>query len=308
MLVERIVIIRDKTCLEQLVERFNSKGQASFYIEANGGDFNTYEKEHHHFYKALDIVESYFIRNYKIKIIDRSFLPTYIFSQTDLIVVMGQDGLVANTAKYAGNKAILSINPDEGRYDGILLQSTLGDFKSSFEAFINGTATIIEVTMAKATLNDGQELLAFNDFYIGASSHVSSRYKISYGEREEFQSSSGIIISTGAGSTGWLSSVCNMTYNVSRLLSDSVTSPEISMEWDADRLFFVTREPFRSKVSGTELGCGIINNKNRLIIESQMTTNGVIFSDGIESDFMVFNTGARVEITLANHKAQLISL
>ena len=221
---------------------------------------------------------------------------------------MGQDGLVANTAKYAGNKAILSINPDEGRYDGILLQSTLGDFKSSFEAFINGTATIIEVTMAKATLNDGQELLAFNDFYIGASSHVSSRYKISYGEREEFQSSSGIIISTGAGSTGWLSSVCNMTYNVSRLLSDSVTSPEISMEWDADRLFFVTREPFRSKVSGTELGCGIINNKNRLIIESQMTTNGVIFSDGIESDFMVFNTGARVEITLANHKAQLISL
>jgi hypothetical protein len=56
-------------------------------------------------------------------------------------------------------------------------------------------------------LSDGQRLLAFNDLYLGARTHVSARYTLRYGERADSQSSSGIIVSTGAGLSGWLSSV-----------------------------------------------------------------------------------------------------
>ena len=66
------------------------------------------------------------------------------------------------------------------------------------------------VSMAETKLNDGQRLLAFNDFFIGTSSHVSARYTISFGDISEFHSSSGIVVSTPAGSTGWLSSMINM--------------------------------------------------------------------------------------------------
>jgi hypothetical protein len=64
--------------------------------------------------------------------------------------------------------------------------------------------------MARATLGDGQSLLAFNDLLVGRKTHVSARYHlIMHGRRSEDQSSSGIIVSTDAGFTGWLSSVLN---------------------------------------------------------------------------------------------------
>ncbi len=40
---ESVIIIRDKTRLEQLIERFNSKAQAKFYIKSSGGDFDFFE-------------------------------------------------------------------------------------------------------------------------------------------------------------------------------------------------------------------------------------------------------------------------
>jgi hypothetical protein len=159
--------------------------------------------------------------------------------------------------------------------------------------------------MAKATLNDGQELLAFNDFYIGADSHVSSKYSIEYKGIKEQQSSSGIIVSTGAGSTGWLSSIFNMTNNISDYFHNE-SHCSTKLEWNANQLVFVVREPFLSKQSQTKIGYGIIGANNTLKIESNMPTKGIIFSDGIESDFLNFNTGSVVKIGLADEKANLV--
>ena len=83
MKFERAIIIRDKTRLEQLIERFNSKAQAKFYIESSGGDFNFYELEHDIFYVALLKVKSDLRGILKHKVINRSFLPTYIFTEND---------------------------------------------------------------------------------------------------------------------------------------------------------------------------------------------------------------------------------
>ncbi|WP_422104430.1 sugar kinase [Winogradskyella sp.] len=303
---ESIIIIRDKTRLEQLIERFNSKAQAKFYIESSGGDFNHLEEEHQQFYASLEILKTSVPKGLKLKIIQRSFLPTYIFTEMDIIVVIGQDGLVANTAKYVNGLPIVGINPDMERYDGILLKHRPEAFSGLMKQMMNGPFDTVQVTMAKATLNDGQSLLAFNDFYIGADSHVSSRYKISFDNREEQQSSSGIIVSTGAGSTGWLSSVFNMANNINIHHHRNPDLYSNILEWNADQLIFVVREPFLSKMSQTTIGYGIITKEAPLTIESQMPTKGIIFSDGIEADYLNFNSGSTVEISIANEKANLV--
>ena len=302
---EKAIVIRDKTRLEQLIERFNSKAQARFYIESSGGDFEQYETEHHTFYESLKTVQHVISKSFKSKVIDRSFLPTYMFSDSELIIVIGQDGLVANTAKYVGKLPLVGINPDSSQYDGVLLPFNPSDLTKVIHDLITDRHEIKAVTLAEAKLQDGQRLLGFNDFYIGASSHISSRYLITYNGENENQSSSGIIVSTGAGSTGWLSSIFNMAYNVHKFAEKEERNIRAKLNWGDEKLIFVVREPFLSKVTQIGIGYGVITANKKLKIESKMPTGGVIFSDGIESDFLNFNSGSVVEIGIAREKAHL---
>ena len=58
---------------------------------------------------------------YPVRSIDRTFLPNFDFGRCVLVVVVGPDGLVANTAKYVGDLPIIGVNPDPRRNDGVLL-------------------------------------------------------------------------------------------------------------------------------------------------------------------------------------------
>lgn len=306
MQFDKALIIRDKTRLEQLIERFNSKAQAKFYIESSGGNFEQYEAEHNTFYNSLKQVQDTISNTLKFKVLDRSFLSTYIFTETDLIVVIGQDGLVANTAKYINELPIIAVNPDPEQYDGVLLPFSPDNVDSALEKINQDSYQIKKITMAEARLHDGQRLLAFNDFYIGAATHVSSRYSITFSGKTENQSSSGIIVSTGAGSTGWLSSVFNMAYNVHKYSHKEEKNVRAKLNWEDDKLIFVVREPFLSNATQIGIGYGTITKSKKLQVESKMPANGVIFSDGIESDFLNFNSGSVVEIGMAKEKANLV--
>ena len=148
-----------------------------------------------------------------------------------------------------------------------------------------------------------------NDLFIGHSSHISARYKITFDNYSENQSSSGIIISTGAGSTGWLSSLFNMAAGINRTFGKVTgeTHPlGLSMTWDEKQLVFIVREPFLSKYSRIDLTTGLISPKKKLVLESFMPTNGVIFSDGIEADFLHFNSGSIAEIGIAKERALIV--
>lgn len=302
---EKIVVVTRKTRLEELIDRFNTRAQAKFFIEHSGGNFSEYEKEHEAYIRALDVVRGNISFGLKTHFIDRSFLPTYLFARNDLIVALGQDGLVANTAKYVGEQPILGVNPDPERYDGILVPLKMHDLRRYIDLTMNDTCAISPVTLAEASLNDGQRLLAFNDLYIGVKSHTSARYQISFRGKSEAQSSSGIIVSTGAGSTGWLSSIFNMVHSINNAFGGSDTL-EPRMAWDADALMFVVREPFASRHSQANIVFGSIENKVKLTIESQIPDGGTIFSDGVESDFLQFNSGTIATIGVADRQAQLV--
>jgi NAD kinase len=305
MSVEYAIIVKNKTRLESLIERFNTKAQAKFYIERLGGNFDDYEAEHEVFQHSLSSLQTQLSSVIKHKTVERFFMPSFIFSEKNLVVVIGQDGLVANTAKYSKGLPIIAVNPDKQRYDGVLLPFDTTDFIDGVENVITNNYKSKIMRFAEAKLNDGQRLLAFNDLFIGASSHISARYKISFNNNTEEQSSSGLIVSTPAGSTGWLSSIFNMAYGVTSMFEKNLKPKRPKLK-DTELLFAV-REPFKSIRTQTGITAGIIRSQNNLTIESLMPTSGVIFSDGIETDFLKFNSGSIATIGIAKETAKIVT-
>lgn len=307
--IEKIVVVTKKTRLEELIERFNTREQAKFYIEHMGLDFSAYDQEHDTYTAAVRTLRRSLDGLAKLQFIERGFLPNFIFTPADLVVTVGPDGLVVNTAKYLSGQPIVAVNPDPARFDGILLPFTTGQARAGVVRVFEERARFHEITMAEATLNDGQRLLAFNDFLIGQRTHVSARYSLAWHGQSERQSSSGVLVSTGAGSTGWLSSTRHMAMAVSRLLLERKAPelPALRLNWNDPRLVFVVREPFLSRASGIKLGAGIVAENEDLSLESLMPENGVIFSDGVEADSLAFNAGAVAVIRAAAQRTRLVA-
>lgn len=304
MNIEYAIIVKNKTRLELLIERFNTKAQAKFYIERLGGNFNDYEIENEIFQNSLQSVQLQLSKIIKNKIVERNFVSSFIFSENQLIIVIGQDGLVANTAKYSKNIPIIAVNPDKERFDGVLLPFDVNDFTRGVENVITKQYNSKTMRFAEAKLNDGQRLLAFNDLFIGASTHISAKYKISFNNNVEEHSSSGLIVSTPAGSTGWLSSIFNMSYGITNIFEKNLKLKRPKLK--ENELLFAVREPFQSIRTQIGITSGIIKTQNSLTIESLMPTSGVIFSDGIETDFLRFNSGSIAKIGIAKETAKLV--
>jgi NAD kinase len=305
--IERIIIITRKTRLEELLERYTTKNQVSFFLKTRNQSIDDYQLEYDYYYKSLEIVLKSLPKDIKIQIVNREFLSNYIFTNKDLILVLGQDGLVVNVAKYINNQPIFAINPDPERFDGILLPFLAEDVKIYINSAIFGNLPYRSITMGKIETNDKQVLYAFNDFFIGPRSHISAKYIIKYGEQSERQISSGIIVSTPAGTTGWLSSIFNMT---ERIFLNNQDKKELSvskkLNWEERRMIFIVREPFISKWSSANIVIGEIDDSSCLLVESQMPEEGVIFSDGIEKDYISFNSGCIAKVQLAEKTTKLL--
>ena len=302
---KKLVIVTRKTRLQELVERFNTRSQAKFYIEHAGGDFTDYEHEDDAYRISLEGLRRSLDFEMPQQLVDRSLVPTFQFQKEDVVVTLGQDGLVANTAKYVGSQPIVAINPEPERFDGILLPFLPDQARSAVTQVVESRAKIHEVTLAEVKLEDGQRLLAFNDLFIGARSHVSALYRITSGKKSEVQSSSGVLVSTGAGSTGWMSSVFNMASGVARFCGGAPVKP-VRMQWEDPRLLYVVREPFVSRHSQAGIVAGLLQSGEDLALESLMPSAGAVFSDGMESDFLQFNSGAIARVHAAEQRARLV--
>lgn len=308
----RLVLVKRRTRLEELVARYNTVRQAQFVIESMGEDFSDYLREDEAYRQALSRTQQSLGELGIVQLLDRAHVPNYLFGPSDTVVALGQDGLVAGTLKYLDGQRLIGVNPDPKRWDGVLLPFQVGDLPKIVPETAAGRRRVREVTLAKATLNDGQSLYAVNDFYIGRRTHVSARYRIASGGREEQQSSSGIIVSTGVGSTGWLKSVLAGAAGIAKragLAGSAQASADADarrLEWESDWLRFTVREPFPSRTTGTELVYGRIESGQALEVVSQMPEGGVIFSDGVEEDYLAFLSGLRATIGVAEKKGRLV--
>ena len=302
--MNKVVLVTRRTRLEDLIRKYNTAEQAKFYIEHMGADFSDYIRENEAYQKAVSAVMQAAEEQARVQRIDREFLPNMIFGRQDIVIAVGQDGLVANILKYLDGQPLIGINPEPARWDGVLLPFEAGDTERVLARLLKGDGAFREITMARARTQDGQTMLAVNDLFAGQRTHVSARYDITWNGRQESQSSSGIIISTGLGSSGWYRSVMAQTSGIAecfggpRLLSRG-------MAWDAKALTFVVREPFPSRRTQAGIVYGRLSERDSFRILSQMPENGVVFSDGMESDAIKFNAGTEITVGIAPKRGVL---
>lgn len=319
----KIILVKRKTRLEELVVRYNTVQQAQFYIERLGADFSDYLSEDFQYRKAVETAVTELSAVGRLQVLERQHVPNFIFGAEDTVVVLGQDGLVANTLKYLNEQPLIGVNPDPLRWDGVLLPFRVKELRTLVTEVLRGQRQVREVSLAKVELNDGQSLYGVNDLFIGRRTHVSARYQLELEGQQEQQSSSGIIVSTGMGSTGWLKSVlAGAAGIVSRVAHMQIEEsggqagrvPAVltavnagrGLAWDHPELYFTVREPFPSRTTSAELVFGRINSRQPLRIISQMPEDGVIFSDGVESDYLEFNSGVEATVSLAEKRGRLV--
>jgi NAD kinase len=304
----KIVLVVRETRLADLKRRFATKTQAKFYVNKLGGDFGDYEREDRAYEDAIAQARTILSGLGRVQLVQREFLPNFVFGEDDIVVTLGQDGLVANTLKYLSSQPLVGVNPDPKRWDGQLLPFHVGHLDRVMREVLGGGRPKREVTIAEAKLNTGLSICAVNDLFIGTKSHGSARYRIAHGKAAENHSSSGVIVSTGLGSTGWFKSLMCGAVGVAEASGQARAKmrrdPQFS--WEEDYLYFTVREPFPSKNTGTDLVFGKVTPNEPLVIESLMGENGVIFSDGIEHDFLEFNSGTKAVINIAPRKGRVV--
>jgi NAD kinase len=303
----RFILVSRKTRLQELTERFNTWPQAKFYLEHSHVDAVDYLREHDLYTNQLLEAERILKEQGRFQLLERGFLPDYRFSPEDIVVVVGQDGLVANTLKYLQGQPVIAVNPDPQRWVGRLLPFVLDDLPGVVQRARDGQCECKSITFAEAKTNDGQRMLGVNDLFIGPKSHTSARYELQWHGQKEEQSSSGIIVSTGFGSSGWFKSILAGAMGVAKEVTGRDNHPLANgFDWQAKKLYFTVREPFPSRTSGATLVFGSIEGEECLRLESHMPENGVVFSDGIESDYLRFNSGTILTVGVAADCGQLI--
>ncbi|MFH1174414.1 MAG: hypothetical protein V1725_04730 [archaeon] len=296
-----IVLVKKTTALEDLLRRHTTLSQAKFYLESRGDSYAEFKSAHEDYHAGLAAVAACIPKHVRHTCIDKTQLPTYQFGEQDCIVAVGDDGLLVNLAKYTNNNHVLLVNPDPKRFDGVLASCTTDGFPALLNAELSGRATTTALTMAEAKLDDGQILYALNDIYIGRKTHVSSRYELMHKRQKEAQSSDGLLITTGTGSTGWYTSIMNAAHCLSARKQSSC-----AFSGDAPFLVYTAMNPFPTKVTGTSMMQGRILKTEPLRVRSRMAEQGVIFGDGVEDDYLEFNTGSLVTITPAEKKLYVV--
>ena len=292
----RAVIVTRRSEYELLLLRHGTHEQARFFLETRDQDIEVVRERHETFLKAREAVTRGIPASWRRSSVDRIDLDRFLFEPGDIVVAIGQDGLVANTAKYLDGQVVVGINPDPDMYEGVLVPHAPKGIEALLRSALEEDAPIEARSMVEAKLDDGQSLVALNEIFIGHCSHQSARYQIAWAGARERQSSSGILVSSGTGATGWAKSV----YRGRDCDFDLPCATE-------RRLVFFVREAWPSVSTETDLCDGDLDEDEELAVTSEMDGGGVIFGDGIEEDRIEFSYGRRATIGIAQKRLLLLA-
>ncbi len=287
-MLTRAVVVTRPTELEQLVARHGTAGQAAFFLKTRGRDIAPARHRHQAQADALAVVQQALPRAWRRARIDRSELDRFAFEPDDVVVAVGQDGLVANVARFLAGQPVIGVDPDPRHNAGVLVRwpaAAVADLLADHEA---GRLRLEQRTMVSATLTDGQTLVALNEVFVGHRSHQSARYRLEAEYAGMRHSSSGVIVTTGTGATGWASSIHRSTHSCVRLPGPT----DSALAWFA-------REAWEGPTTSTLVTAGLLGGTQALTLTSEMDEGGTIFGDGIEADHLDFPWGETVRVGVA---------
>ena len=291
----RVVLVTRRTIYQELLARHATHGQVAAFLKQRGQDVEPLLAAHRATEQAVEKVGASLPGDWRRAAVERAQLDRFLFEETDIILAIGQDGLVANLAKYLTGQPVIGVNPLPQFYDGVLVRHAPGAAPDQIHAVLAGKARLEVRTMVEARLDDGQRLLALNEIFIGHRSHQSARYRLRFKDLEERHSSSGLIVASGTGGTGWARSICQER-----------GKPPVLPTPSDPQLVFLVREAFPSGVTQTALTGGVIAAGETLEVISEMDSGGLFFGDGIEQDWVEFPWGQRLDVRRADQALRLV--
>lgn len=302
----KFVLVTREVRARLLRRSYASAGLAAFRLRESGQSYDYFAREEAETAEAVSTVLRLLQNAGHVQVLDRGLLPTHRFHAEDVVVVVGQDGLVANTLRYTPGLAVIGVNPRPQTYEGTLLPFTPKTLPEALAGVAGGRALVAQITMAEARFSDGRRLVAANDLFFGRLDPASALYRIGYGGEEERHSSSGVIVSTPLGSTAWQRSVVTGAVAIVNALGSNVRIKPKAVAWDEDRLRFWTREPWPSVASSARVVAGIIRTGQELVLSSEMGEGGAAFADGMHADAVPFLAGDVVRVVPAKLPGKLV--
>jgi hypothetical protein len=294
-LAPRVVVVSRHSELDELLARHGTLGAAGFFLRERGRTLDEVTARHEALQATLTQVSAGIPGDWRRGAVERGDLSRFLFAPEDVIVIVGQDGLVANVAKYLRGQPVIGVDPEPGRNAGVLVRFSAVQAVELLVPAAEGTVPVQHRTMVRACLDDGQELLGLNEVYVGHHTHQSARYVLTGldGTRER-HSSSGVIVSTGTGATGWCSSIARQ-----RADAPPLPAPE------EPALCWFVREAWPSPATQTELTAGRLAREQQLELVAE-GEGMVAFADGVESDRLTLSWGQRVSVDIAPRELQLV--
>jgi hypothetical protein len=306
-LAPRVVLVHRRTELEELIARHGTRGQAAFYLRTRGRRIEDLEARNQEQAAALAEVSSGIPADWRRGMVERADLPQFLFGPDDIVVAVGQDGLVANLAKYLDGQLIIGIDPEPRRNPGTLVRhppracadllalAVRGGGGGPGGGGPGGGAHAKRLTMVTAEADDGQRLTGLNEIYLGQPTHQTARYTLRLPDgRAEAQASSGLIVSTGTGATGW----CRSAWLERK-------SPLVLPAPEEDRLAWFVREAWPSPATGTALTEGLLAAGQEMEVTAE-SDRLVLFGDGIEADTIPLTWGQSARLRLADQSLRLL--
>ncbi|WP_046502080.1 NAD(+)/NADH kinase [Streptomyces odonnellii] len=297
-LAPRAVLVHRTSEYEELLARHGTHGQAAFFLSSRGRSIEEVAERHRRARRALAEVAAAVPSLWRQARVERADLDRFLFAPEDVVVVVGQDGLVANAAKYLSGQPVVGIDTDPGRNPGVLVRHRAADAPALLRAAVAGAGSMDELTMVEAVTDDAQRLLALNEIYLGRPGHQTARYRLGPDDESapaKAQASSGVLVGTGTGATGWLGSL-------HRERGGGPPPPGPA----EPRLLWYVREAWPSPATGTSLVAGVLtaSERLRLTVESDRL---VAFGDGMENDALELTWGQTVRVGRSPTALRLLS-
>ena len=207
-----------------------------------------------------------------------------------LVVSVGGDGTLLTASHWVRDGLLLGVNSAPGDSVGFFSLATRDTFAAVLDRILRGELNPVSVARLAVEF-DGQRLPepVLNDV-LAVHQHpaATSRYVLRLAEKEEEHRSSGIWISTAAGSTAGIASAGGRR-----------------MPLRSRRIQFRARELYRAPGRIYELASGFVNPGKSLLVESRME-DGWLFLDGARTSYR-FSFGARAEMSIAPEPLRLFA-
>jgi NAD+ kinase len=205
----------------------------------------------------------------------------------DFVISIGGDGTALGASHYVRDAMMLGVNSAPGDSIGHFCSVTRKNFAERLDAILSLKWRPVELARLQVTL-DGKPLreLALNDVLIAHyCPAATTRYLIRSGEIAEEHRSSGIWVSTAAGSTAGIGSAGGRKM--------ALRSRDIQ---------YLVRELYREPQREYQLTRGFVSKNSGLTIASKMP-DGRLYIDGARTTYLFpFGTRAHIEIAEKNLK------